>query len=104
MLSAAAALLVFAAAPEDPQTLRRRDRPQSFHVGDEERCPLNWKNIIAFKLIGVASIPHGEVDRVEPQYGIGMLYERSLVWDMVRALIERMDNHGPLGGPQEDET
>lgn len=51
----------------------------SFHVGDEENCPLMRKNVLGAKVIGIASIPIGEPQDVEPQAGIGLLYERTLV-------------------------
>ena len=51
----------------------------SFHAGDEENCPLMRKNVLGAKVIGIASIPFGEPQNVEPQAGIGLLYERTLV-------------------------
>ena len=37
------------------------------------------KNVLGAKVIGIASIPIGEPQDAEPQAGIGVLYERTLV-------------------------
>ena len=71
--------------------------PKPFHVGDEEHCPLIRKNVLGAKLIGVASIPVEEPQDVEPQYGFGLLYERTLVPMQLQGELSAHVLSTPLG-------
>lgn len=66
-------------------------------MGDEENCPLMRKNVLGAKVIGIASIPIGKPQNVEPQAGIGLLYERTLVAMRLQAELSAHVVSTPLG-------
>lgn len=71
--------------------------PKPFHVGDEENCPLMRNNVLGVKLVGIGSVPFGEPDEIEPQYGVGLLYERTLVEMHLQAEVSAHLVSTPLG-------